>query len=112
MFMLMKTNELHCALSTMSPEQLSRASDMLRTLAHPIRLRMVDLIHTAGRLTVSEIMNYVGLAQPATSQHLNHMRRVGLLKSERNGKKVVYSMADPRPIALLNCICNCCGRNE
>jgi ArsR family transcriptional regulator len=103
----MKTKELHCALDDMAPEKLNQAADMLRTLAHPVRLQMIDLIHTAQALPVTDIMKHLGTSQSATSQHLNHMRRIGLLQSERRGKEVWYSIADPRPISLLNCICNC-----
>jgi ArsR family transcriptional regulator len=112
MFIPMKANKLHCALESLAPEQLDQASEMLRTLAHPARLRIVDLVNTAGELPVGEIMNYLDLAQSATSQHLNQMRRIGLLKSERHGKEVWYSIANPRPIALLNCICKSCDRNK
>ncbi|MDF7826537.1 metalloregulator ArsR/SmtB family transcription factor [Pontiellaceae bacterium B12227] len=107
----MKAKELNCALENMTPESLTQASDMLRTLAHPARLQVIDLLHTAGTLPVGEIMDYLDLAQSAASQHLNHMRRTGLLKSERRGKEVWYSIADARPIALLNCLCKCCDRN-
>ncbi len=107
----MKTKELSCALEKMTPESVGQAAEMLKTLAHPMRLRIVDVLNTAGELPVCEITEYLGIAQAATSQHLNQMRRVGLLKAERRGKAVWYSMADARPIALLNCICNCCDRN-
>jgi DNA-binding transcriptional ArsR family regulator len=109
MFISMKAKELHCSLEKMPPEDVGRAAEMLRTLAHPDRLRIVDALHTAGELPVCEITDYLGIAQSATSQHLNHMRRVGLLKTERRGKEVWYSVADNRPIALLNCICHCCN---
>ena len=109
MFMGMKTTELHCALENLSSEAVGTAAEMLRTLAHPMRLRIIDLLHAAGELPVCGITDYLEIAQAATSQHLNHMRRVGLLKTERRGKEVWYSLADARPIALLNCICNCCS---
>lgn len=112
MFMRMKTTELHCALENLSADAVGNAAEMLRTLAHPMRLRTIDLLNTAGELPVCEITEYLEIAQSATSQHLNHMRRVGLLKTERRGKEVWYSLADARPIALLNCICNCCERKE
>ena len=108
MFMPMKATELKCALDKMAPEAIGQAAHMLRTLAHPARLRIVDALNTAGELPVGEITGYLGITQSATSQHLNHMRRVGLLETERRGKAVWYSMADARPVALLNCICNCC----
>ena len=112
MLILMKTKELQCKLDQMNPEAVRHAAEMLRTLAHPVRLRIIDLLHTAGELPVREITEYLGIAQSATSQHLNQMRRDGLMKGERRGKAVWYSIADARPIALLNCICNCCDKNK
>ncbi|MEA2067614.1 MAG: metalloregulator ArsR/SmtB family transcription factor [Verrucomicrobiota bacterium] len=104
----MNAKPIDCVLDKMAPEAVAHAAEMLKQLAHPMRLRMVDLLHTTGELPVSEITDYLGIAQATTSQHLNQMRRVGLLKSERRGKAVWYSIADARPISLLNCICNCC----
>ncbi|MBT8042433.1 MAG: metalloregulator ArsR/SmtB family transcription factor, partial [Pontiella sp.] len=99
----MKTKELNCALDKLTAETIGQAAEMLRTLAHPLRLRIVDALHTASELPVCDITAYLGIAQATASQHLNHMRRSGLLKAERRGKEVWYSIADERPIALLNC---------
>ena len=107
----MKSKKLNCALENLSPEAVGNAAEILRTLAHPMRLRIIDLLHAAAALPVSGITEYLGIAQAATSQHLNHMKRVGLIRSERRGKEVWYSVSDPRPLALLNCICTCCGNN-
>jgi ArsR family transcriptional regulator len=111
MLIPMKTKQLNCALEHLDSEAVGKAADMLRTLAHPMRLRIIDALNTANELPVSAITDYLGIAQSSTSQHLNHMRRIGLIKSERRGKEVWYSIADARPIALLNCICNCCDNN-
>lgn len=108
MLVNMNAKELNCALEKMTPEWVGQAAEMLKQLAHPMRLRMVDLLHTAGELPVCEITDYLGIAQATTSQHLNQMRRVGLLKAERRGKAVWYSIHDDRSVSLLNCICNCC----
>jgi len=108
----METKGHDCALERMAPDAVAHAAEMLKQLAHPVRLKIVDLLNAAGELPVCEITEYLGLVQSATSQHLNQMRRVGLLVSERRGKAVWYSVADHRPVALLNCICNCCDINE
>ena len=112
MFILMKTVKLKCALDQLSADAVGNAAEMLRTLAHPMRLRIIDLLNTAGEMPVCGITDYLNIAQSDTSRHLNHMRRSGLLKTERRGKEVWYSLADDRPVALLNCICNCCERKE
>ncbi|WP_168442670.1 ArsR/SmtB family transcription factor [Pontiella desulfatans] len=108
----MATKQTECALDKMAPEFVGQAADMLRLLAHPARLRIVDALNSMGELSVHAITEHLDIAQAATSQHLNQMRRVGLVKAERRGKEVWYSIADARPIALLNCLCNCCERNE
>jgi len=107
--MLIRMNpiNLQCALENMTPESIDQAADMLRMLAHPARLRIIDALNTAGELPVCDLSDYLQISPSATSQHLNHMRRVGLLKLERRGKNVWYSIACDQPIALLNCICNC-----
>lgn len=110
MFMRMKTTKLDCAMENLPAEAVLQAAEMLRTLAHPMRLRIVDVLNATGGMPVGGIADHLGIAQAAMSQHLNHMRRVGLIQSERRGKEVWYSMADRRPIALLDCICNCCNR--
>lgn len=107
MLIHMKTKKLNCALENLPAEAVGKAAEILRTLAHPVRLRIIDLLNTAGEMPVCEITDYLGIAQAATSQHLNHMRRIGLVRPERRGKAVWYSIADQRPIALLNCMCNC-----
>jgi ArsR family transcriptional regulator len=111
MLIRMATKQTNCALDKMAPEFVGQAADMLRLLAHPARLRIVDALNSLGDMPVGALTELLGIAQAATSQHLNQMRRVGLLKSERRGKEVWYSLADARPIALLNCLCNCCDRN-
>jgi ArsR family transcriptional regulator len=107
----MKAKDYHCKLENLTADAMMTAAEMLRTLAHPMRLRIIDLLQATGERPVGSITEYLGIAQSATSQHLNHMRREGLIRSERRGKEVWYSLADYRPIALLNCICNCCDRN-
>jgi DNA-binding transcriptional ArsR family regulator len=47
----------------------------------------------------------LGQAQGALSQHLNHMKRAGLVQAERRGKEVWYSIADRRAITVLHCMC-------
>lgn len=108
----MKANRLNCALNNLPAEAIAGAAEMLRTLAHPMRLRIVDALHAADELPVCAMTDYLKISQSATFQHLNPMRRVELTPSERRGKEVWYSVADVRPIALLNCICRCCDRNE
>jgi len=110
MFIRMNEQIPSCLLEKMPTEAIEQAAEILKQLAHPVRLKIIDLLHTMGELPVCEITHHLDISQAATSQHLNQMRRIGMLRGERRGKAVWYSVIDDRPIALLNCICNCCVR--
>lgn len=86
------------------PEVLERMAQMLRLLAHPHRLRIIEMIDADKALPVHRLVEGLGLPQGATSQHLNAMKRVNLLAAERRGKEVWYSIADPRALTILDCI--------
>ncbi len=92
------------ALSSISPDLLERMADTLKILAHSQRLQIVDLLDSRSSAPVHEIMTALALPQAATSQHLNAMRRAGLLKADRRGKEVWYAIADPRALTILDCI--------
>jgi ArsR family transcriptional regulator, virulence genes transcriptional regulator len=70
-----------------------KASDFLKSLANPNRLRILCLI-MEGERPVGELADAVGINQSATSQHLALMRREGLVKSRRAGQTIYYQLAD------------------
>lgn len=83
---------------------LARMAQVLRLLAHPHRLKIIEILESAGEAPVHDIVPRLGLPPAATSQHLNQMRRVGLVDGERHGKEVWYRIADRSSISILNCI--------
>jgi DNA-binding transcriptional ArsR family regulator len=83
---------------------LERMAEVLKLLAHVHRLQIVEMLERTDGAPVFEIMERLHLPQAATSQHLNAMKRVGLLRADRRGKEVWYSIADPRALTILNCI--------
>ena len=93
-----------CPQGELTIEYLGRVAQMLRLLAHPHRLKIVEMLEKGGSVPVHRITDGLGLSQGATSQHLNQMRRVGLVDSERKGREVRYRIADGRSVSILNCI--------
>ena len=83
--------------------ELEQAAEVLRVLAHPHRLRFVDLLLNR-RLRVGELAEAAGLAPAAVSQHLNHMRAHGILAVERDGREAYYHVVSPHAHQLLACI--------
>ena len=85
-------------------EALSHAAECLRILAHPNRLQIVQMLLSGNDYTVNEIAEACDLAQPTTSDHLRLMQRCGFLESQREGRTVYYSIAEPHLQDIMNCI--------
>lgn len=83
---------------------LERMAMVLRVLAHPHRLKVIELLEAEGSAPVTQIQTAIKLPQAATSQHLGHMKKVGLVKSARRGKEVWYEIDDNRALTILHCI--------
>ncbi len=91
---------------TLSPanmEALGQAAECLRVLAHPVRIRMVQLL-LHGRYTVGEIAEDCEIAENLASEHLRLMQRCGFFTSEREGRKVYYEVAEPHLEKIIGCI--------
>lgn len=84
-------------------DALGRAAECLRTLAHPHRLRMVQML-LQGDYTVSELAEACKLPTAMASEHLRLMQRCGFLTSEKQGRKVYYRVAEPHLKSILNCV--------
>jgi ArsR family transcriptional regulator, zinc-responsive transcriptional repressor len=93
-------------------EMLSAASICLKVLAHPIRLRIVNIL-MQGDFSVGEIAQLCGIKQHQACGHLRLMQNCSLLTSERRGQAVYYRIASRQLPALLGCIRqNCEGENN
>ena len=90
--------------ATISPAALERMAHVLKLLAHPHRLRLIEILERTGGAPVHALVARLRLPQGATSQHLNQMRRVGLVVAERRGREVWYRIGDRRALTILNCI--------
>ena len=82
---------------------LEESARVLRVLAHPHRLKFVELL-MAGRLSVGELAEAVDMAPSAVSQHLNHMRAHGILGVEREGRTAYYRVENPNAVNVIKCI--------
>lgn len=81
----------------------AEAAECLKTLAHPVRLRIVQmLLH--GRYTVGELAADCEIPDNVGSEHLRLLQRCGFLVSEREGRRVYYQVAEPHLENLMACI--------
>ena len=84
-------------------EALGEAAECLRTLGHPHRLRMVQMLIN-GRYTVGELATACGIPSHMASEHLRLMQRCGFLNSDRDGRRTFYFIAEPHLRSLMACI--------
>jgi DNA-binding transcriptional ArsR family regulator len=84
-------------------DSLAQAAECLRVLAHPHRLRMVQML-LQGDHTVGELAEACGLPSPMASEHLRLMQRCGFLDSQKEGRKVFYRVCEPHLKEILECI--------
>jgi len=75
-------------------------ADFFKTLAHPARIRVLELLRD-GERSVGELIPEVGLEASHLSQQLGILRRANVLQSRKQGSTVYYSVTDPRIFELL-----------
>ena len=75
---------------------LSKGKNTFRAINHSLRQQIIELIHKNGRMMVTDIYVKLRLEQPVASQHLAILRREHFLKTERQGKRIFYSVNYPR----------------
>ena len=92
-------------------EYLREAAECLRTLAHPVRLRMVQLM-LREQLTVGQIAEACEIPSHMASEHLRLMQHCGFLTRRQDGRRIYYQVADPAVEQMMNCIENRFGNKQ
>lgn len=69
------------------------AGELLRALAAPVRIAIVVELGT-GPKCVHDLVESTGAAQPLVSQHLRVLRGAGVVRGERRGREIAYSLTD------------------
>ena len=76
-------------------EKLQVSSELMRALAHPLRLKILEFIDKHGTINVNKIYNTLKLEQSITSQHLRILKSAGVVDAKREGKFIHYSIDYP-----------------
>lgn len=86
---------------------LERVAPVIRNVAHPLRLRILDYLSREGDpRSVSDIMGASGSGQAIVSQQLRILKDQGVLSARREGNFVLYDIAERSVLLLLTCIRN------
>lgn len=95
-------------LKEINPETLEKAAGMLKAIAHPVRISIVQFLEDGRKRTVTEIHRKLGIEQAAASHHLVILKDRGVLSSKREGKNTWYFLKHPNLRNVLANIGDCC----
>ena len=84
-------------------DALDQAAECLRTLAHPHRLRMVQML-LSSRYTVGGLAEACEIPSNMASEHLRLMQRCGFLACEKEGRFAYYTIAEPHLAEIMHCV--------
>jgi predicted transcriptional regulator len=90
-------------------DKLQSAITMLKVIAHPVRLAIVDLLTENKRMTILDIQQALNLEQPIASQQITLMEDKGVLNSEKIGRNKYVFLRFPKMKNIVNCLENCCN---
>ncbi|MDD5937559.1 MAG: metalloregulator ArsR/SmtB family transcription factor [Clostridiales bacterium] len=85
-------------------EQFQAEAELLKALAHPVRLEIVCGLLCCGCRNVGCMAVHTGQSQSCISQHLAKLKAAGVVKAERSGNEVYYELAEPKVEALLKAL--------
>ena len=85
-------------------ERLQVSSDILRALAHPLRMKILEFIDKNKTINVNKIYNTLKLEQSITSQHLKILRASGLVHTHREGKFIHYTVDYPKLVTAMKAV--------
>ena len=74
----------------------NQTAETLKALAHPVRLCIIKGLLKKGSCNVSFMQECLNLPQSTVSQHLQKLRSLGIVETERNGLEINYSVKDEK----------------
>jgi DNA-binding transcriptional ArsR family regulator len=103
--MKVATKEMN--IDTLSAEQLEKAANMLKAIAHPMRIAILNYLEDGKKLTVTEIHELLNIEQSTTSHHLGILKDKGVLASKREGKNTFYFLKHENLSSIVECVSQC-----
>jgi DNA-binding transcriptional ArsR family regulator len=84
----------------------NKIAELLKVLAHPVRLCIVRGLVDNGECNVTYMQNCMDTPQSTISQHLQKLRSAGIVEGRRNGLEIYYRVSSDEVINLINILIN------
>ena len=78
-----------------SPQLQTLKAEFFRALAHPIRIRLLEVLVATPECSVQDLQRRLGIEQPIVSQQLARLRASGIVATKNSGAATRYSVTDP-----------------
>ena len=85
-------------------KRIEKAAYVLKAVAHPLRIKIILMLHENKELNVSTIYKNLNAEQSLISHHLINMRDKGILDIRRSGKNIYYFLVDKSVADVIECI--------
>jgi Predicted transcriptional regulators len=85
-------------------ELLTAKAELLKAVAHPVRLCIVRGLMEQGECNVNKIQSCLQIPQSTISQHLSKLRDTGIIKGNRQGVEVFYQVVNEDVKKLVNAL--------
>lgn len=85
-------------------KRIDKAAYVLKAVAHPLRIKIIQMLNDNKELNVSAIYKNLNAEQSLISHHLINMRDKGILDIRRSGKNIYYFLVDTAVADIISCI--------
>lgn len=85
-------------------KRIEKTAYVLKAVAHPLRIKIIQMLHENKELNVSAIYKNLNAEQSLISHHLINMRDKGILEIRRSGKNIYYFLVDNSVSEIIECI--------
>lgn len=92
-------------MTDLTPELATLIARRFAVLGDPTRVRLLNVLHARGELSVSELTEAVGGAQANVSKHLGLLLSERMVGRRRDGSRALYRITDPTLIAICDQVC-------
>jgi len=86
-------------------ELLIQVAHRFRLLGEPVRLEVLNLLHSKGEMNVQELIEATGQLQANVSKHLKLLAQEGMITRRKEGLYSYYSISDPSLSGLCLLVC-------
>ncbi len=107
----MKTVE-NIKLDHISAERLLQISMVLKTIANPVRLKIVLILIQQGESTVGDLKEQLDIEQSLLSHHLSNLRMNGVISTRKVGRSIFCQIQKESVVKVLHCLNNCPSNNN